>query len=116
MENILSKNTSEHKPQLPLEMRIAMKIVEMHHILLIVNVETKNLILHYFDKRRYVADKFENQIRSFIKSEIISIFNSVPSNAKEDTNVQVGSVEYMIPKESIKKYKRTTGFLNGLTK
>jgi len=115
MENILSKNTSEHKPQLPLEMQVAVRIVEMHHILLIRSVETKKITIHYHDKRRYVADKSEIQIRSYIKNEIISIFNSIPKNTEEDTNVQVGSIVYEVTRESIKAYLKT-GYLNKLTK
>jgi len=115
MPNFPYQNTNEYIPRLPLEMQIAIEVVRKHHILLVRSIEDKKLLPHYYHKTRYIADQSNHHIRYLIKSEIISIFNSIPDGTEKNTKICLGDAEYTVTAKNIKNYLET-GYTEKLTR
>jgi hypothetical protein len=66
---------TESNSHLPLSMQIAENMVKLYRILLIRDVESGVLFPVFFQTNRYIDDRQWDQIRGFIKAEIVNLFS-----------------------------------------
>jgi P4 family phage/plasmid primase-like protien len=104
--------------QIPLDIQVAKKIAIKFSIRLVKDIETGQLIPHFFSVNRFVEDKLCDAIRGFIKQELIDVFTfSLDSGSFSDKPERCNELrEYCISESDLKKYQKNTGFLNSLTK
>jgi P4 family phage/plasmid primase-like protien len=110
VEKITNQHIKEASLELPLDIQIAVKITKYFHILMVKDLETGNNIPHFYDGKKYVADKDFTEIRGYIKDEIISLINNLSENEKP-----IPASYYNVTDKEKKEFLKM-GYMNSLTK
>jgi phage/plasmid-associated DNA primase len=114
----LEKNMTftESKLHLPLSMQIATNMVKLYNILLIRDIETGVLFPVFFRTNRYIDDRQWDQIRGFIKAEIVNLFSywlNIETPGK-DTTASVRFDNYNLTDADFRNYSNNIGYVNAL--
>jgi len=113
-----SKDISLSDLSLPLDIQVAIKIVNKYSIWLVTNTETGKLIPHYYRENRFVEDQFCNAICGFIKKELLEIFTFLlnPDYFYDKPERCNELRDYDVSESDLQKYQNYSGYLNSLTK
>jgi phage/plasmid-associated DNA primase len=101
---------------LPLSIQIAINIVQIYRVWLIRDAENGKLYPVFYKENVYIEDKECNQIRAFIKAEILTLFNYKLGNAIPGENPTDNKrlSEYVLADSDFEKYESSTGYVNSL--
>jgi len=112
--DVIHKKTTNELKTASLDMQLALKIVETYHILLVRDVENRNIIPYYYEQDKYIADKSYIKIRGFVKDEIASLFKFIFNGKSDDPCYYKKLSEYSVTKEDVNEYSYV-GYINRLT-
>jgi len=114
----MKNNNSKSVSFLPFDLQVAKKIVKEHTIWLVIDLEKGYRIPIFYKEKRFVKDKFGEELRGFIKAELLDIYsfylNKDSFNGTPERCIELS--KYHVSDYDLNKFLNNPGYLNILTK